>query len=155
MSATPSAPSEQDLAAWFQVRDMLSTAIGVNSVETNTERVPPRMHVTFTTLAIPEPVHDLLDMYDAEIEHPHVTDDGTLAVTLNVRSAFETKGTNQIRERGGSQLIAVPPAAIRAAGFETGDTLYFDARENEIRLTRDTLDDTQPQSPSDVAETDE
>lgn len=141
MAATPSVPTDQDLNAWFQVRDMLGTAQHVDSIETHDDQNPPLIDVEFTTTHVPPSVHDLLDLYDARILNPRVTDDGTLAVDITVRSAFECKGSNAIRERGGSSMIAIPPSAMQCAGFHVDDKLFVDARENELRLVRDTPDD--------------
>lgn len=95
--------------------------------------------VIYTTSEIVEPaIEDTIQNYDAWMKPPEVRDD-MVKISVKVDGVpepdFSESGQNNIRKRGGSHILAIPPDAIESSGIELGDSVEFYSREGEILFT--------------------
>lgn len=95
--------------------------------------------VIHTTSEIVEPaIEDTIQNYDGWMKPPEVRDD-IVKISVKVDGVpdpdFTESGRNNIRKRGGSHILAIPPDAIEASGIELGDNVEFYSREGEILFT--------------------
>lgn len=69
---------------------------------------------------------------------PELQDDG-VEIVVKVEEVpdpeFKSSGENNIRKRGGSYILAVPPEAIEESGIELGEKVEFYSRDGEILFT--------------------
>jgi hypothetical protein len=84
-------------------------------------------------------VEDEIDNHDAWMKPPKFIDGGLeLEIMLSdiPEQEFEDSGTNKIRKRGGSKIIAIPPDAASLSDINIGDRLNFYSRSGEILLQK-------------------
>lgn len=75
---------------------------------------------------------------DAWMKPPEVVDSGGVEVEVMLSDIpdqeFEDTGDNQVRKRGGSKIIAIPPDAASVSDISVGDRLNFYSRSGEILI---------------------
>lgn len=82
-------------------------------------------------------IEDTIESHDAWMKPPKVDSDGTkVQVKMDgvPEPDFEHRGDNNIRKRGGSHLVAIPPEALEDADIELGDSVNFHSRVGEILM---------------------
>lgn len=94
-----------------------------------------------TTMVEPD-VEEVLSLYDAQIKRPRINKDSNLCIEVipskyEPEEKFKKAGTNVMRKRGGSRMIAIPPEAAERADFEEDDEIEISSRSDEIRLSSD------------------
>jgi hypothetical protein len=86
-------------------------------------------------------VEDVIDNHDAWMKPPTLIEGG-LEVEVMLgdipEQEFEDSGTNSVRKRGGSKIIAIPPDAATYSDVNVGDKVNFYSRNGEILLQRTT-----------------
>lgn len=83
-------------------------------------------------------VEQELKKADAWMKPPEVVDSGGVEVEVMLSDIpdqeFEDTGDNQVRKRGGSKIIAIPPDAASISDIGVGDRLNFYSRSGEILI---------------------
>lgn len=83
-------------------------------------------------------IEEKLREEDAWMKPPEVIDSGGVEVPIMLGGIpdeeFENCGENQVRKRGGSKIIAIPPKASSVSDIDLGDDLDFHARSGEILI---------------------
>lgn len=84
-------------------------------------------------------IEDTIESYDAWMKPPKLYDHGT-EVRVKMEDIpepeFEESGQNNIRKRGGSHILAIPPNAIDESDIGLGDCVEFYSRDGEIRFRK-------------------
>lgn len=83
-------------------------------------------------------IEEELKKADAWMKPPDIVDSGGVQVEVMLSDIpdqeFEDTGDNQVRKRGGSKIIAIPPEAASITGISVGDSLNFYSRSGEMLI---------------------
>lgn len=90
-------------------------------------------------------IEEELKKADAWMKPPEIVESGGVQVEVMLSDIpdqeFEDTGDNQVRKRGGSKIIAIPPDAASISGFSVGDRLDFYSRSGEILIQEEPRSD--------------
>lgn len=108
---------------------------GVDTIETDASRYPPRVLVGVPDSRIPPAVHDVIDHHNARIVDAEIRPSNRhLDIVVAVPERWKDGGPRMVRAIGSSTGLTLPPEALDASGFAEGTKVDAHARPGELHL---------------------